>query len=119
MSVSKNINVAVIGLGHVGSSILEKLLKYDGKGVTVICAVEHDVDAPGIAVAKAGGINVFENGSSIIELGDKVDVVFDFTDNLEARSDFVMAMAKSRNNHTAIIPPIVAHFVWNLLERVL
>lgn len=118
MAMSKNINVAIIGLGNVGSSILNKLLSYNGQGITMVCVVEQDSEAEGVAVAKAKGINVFQNATTLIELGDKIDVVFDFTDNLEARSDFVMAMAKSRNSHTAIVPPVLAHFVWNLLEKV-
>jgi len=118
MAMSKNINVAIIGVGSVGTNILKKLVKYNGDGITVICVVETNHEAPGVEYAKSRGIKVFESSNSIIELGDKIDVVFDFTANLEARSDFVMAMAKSRNSHTAIIPPMVAHFVWNLLEKI-
>lgn len=118
MAMSKNINVAIIGLGNVGNSILDKLINYNDDGISMVCVVEQNSEAEGIKLAKSKGISVFQNANAIIELGDKIDVVFDFTDNLEARSDFVMAMAKSRNSHTAIVPPLLAHFVWNLLEKV-
>ena len=113
--MSKNVNVAIVGLGKVGGTFLEKLLDYNGKGITIKGVSETNDDAPGLKLAKDKGIPIFKECAMLIGLGEELDIIFELTGNPEARRTFRMAMVKSNNSHTAIVPEMMAHLIWNII----
>lgn len=113
--MSKNINVAIVGAGRVGHTLLEKLLDYNGKGVTIVGVADKDVEAPGVKLASDKGIQIYQTAQQIVDLGDKVDVIFELTGDSGARRDCRMAMVKSENIHTVIAPETIAFLLWNLV----
>lgn len=113
--MSKNINVAIVGAGRVGKTLLEKLLEFEGKGVTVVALADNNSEAVGIKLGKEKGIAIYDDVQKIVDLGDKVDVIFELTGDSGARRDCRMAMVKSENIHTVIAPETIAFLLWNLV----
>lgn len=114
--MSKKINVALFGLGKVGSTFLNKLVEFDGKTITIVAVAEKDANASGLKIAQDRGIKVYSD-QQIIDMGDDVDIIFELTGNSEARRSLRMAMVTSNNSHTVIAPEIMAFFVWNLMTE--
>lgn len=115
--MSKNINVALVGAGRVGSTVLERLLDYNGKGVTIVGVADKDANAEGLKLASSKGINTYGSSQEIVDLGDKVDVIFELTGDSGARRDCRMAMVKSENIHTVIAPETIAFLLWNIMTE--
>ena len=114
--MNSNMNVAIIGLGRVGNTFLEKLINYEGNGVSIVAVSEKDADAPGMKVAKERGIKVCDD-QQILDMGENIDIIFELTGNSEARRNLRMSMVTSKNGHTVIAPETVALFVWNLISK--
>ena len=95
--MSKQVNVAIVGLGKVGGTFLEKLLDFDGRGISIKGVAETDTSAPALEVARGKGIPVYEDCGKLVELGDALDIIFELTGSPHARRDFRMAMVKSNN----------------------
>lgn len=112
--MGKIINVAIVGLGRVGSTFLKKLVECERKGISIVAVAEKDDNSEGLRLARENGINILGD-EQIIALGNKVDIIFDLTGNNEARRSLRMAMVKSSNAHTVIASEIVAFFTWNLI----
>lgn len=108
------INVAIVGLGRVGSTFLKKLVEFEGKSASIVAVAEKDENALGLKFAVERGIKVC-NDQQIVDMGDEVDIIFELTGNNEARRSLRMAMVTSDNAHTVIVPEVVAFFVWNLM----
>jgi len=113
--MSKNINVAIVGVGRVGKTLLEKLLDHNGKGVTIVGVADKNPDAVGRKLALEKGIKTYDSSEDIVNLGDKVDVIFELTGDSGARRDCRMAMVKSENIHTVIAPETIAFLMWNIM----
>lgn len=111
------VKVAIVGLGRVGSRFIEKITEFEGKGITIIAAVETNPDSPGIDFAKEKGLRIYNDVSRITEMGDKVDVIFDLTGNRSVERNMRLAQVRSGNTHTVIVPRIVAVLIWNLISE--
>jgi len=115
--MNKTINVALAGVGRVGSTFLEKLLEYHGKGISVVAVAEQSPDAPGVKIARSKDIPVYIDSNDLVEMGDKIDIIFDLTGDYSSKRDLRMAMVKSNNGHTVILPEIVTFFIWDLIAE--
>lgn len=115
--MDKTINIALAGLGRVGSTFLEKLLEFHGKGISVAATAEPSPDAPGVEIARSKNVPVFIDSNSLVEMGSKIDIIFDLTGNAASKRELRMSMVKSNNGHTVILPEIVAFFVWSLISE--
>ncbi len=111
----KDLRAAIIGLGRVGTTFLNKLSERDKQGIKVVVAAESNQDAPGVQVARNKGVRVVSDGGDIIDMGDSIDIVFDLTGNRHARMELRVKLAKSGNMHTVIAPEVLAFFIWNLI----
>jgi len=115
--MSKKINIAIVGLGRIGSTFLEKLLEHKGHGVSIAAVAEIDASSPGVELARKHGLAIFQDNAKIIEMGDKIDVIFELTGSHEAKRDLRMAMVQSSNSHTVIAPEIMAFLIWDLIAE--
>jgi homoserine dehydrogenase len=116
MSTSgKEVKVAIIGLGQVGSTFLEKLAEKSGNGVAIVAAAELDQSAPGVEVAKKKGINVVSASKDVIAMGESIDIIFDLTGSADAKRALRSELARSGNQHTVLAPEIVAFLMWDLM----
>ena len=113
--MSKEINVAIIGLGRVGGTFLEKLIASESKGIALVAVAESDSDSLGAKMAKTNGITLYKNADNLVEMGDKIDILFELTGNVEAKKALRKAMAETSNSHTVIAPEIMAYLIWDLI----
>ncbi len=117
MVKKKEINIAIVGLGKVGSMFLKKLLEKERQGIKVIGVAEQTKDVPGIKLAKDKGIRIYGSPDELVSLGEEVDVIFDLTGNTDARKALRGGLARTGNQHTVIAPEVIAFLVWDLIAQ--
>lgn len=106
-------NIAIIGLGRVGSEFLKKMITMKDKGVTIVAAAEKN-DTEGKKAALAAGIKVMSAGE-IIHLKEKVDIIFDLAGDTKLRQELRDHLMDTGNQHTVLVPDVVAHLIWGLI----
>ncbi|MBI5598187.1 MAG: hypothetical protein HY890_00440 [Deltaproteobacteria bacterium] len=113
----REVKVAIVGLGRVGSNFFAKLAGRDNLGIKVVAAAERDENAPGVSVAKSRGVAVFKTARDIVAMGESVDIIFDLTGNPDTRRVLRSELARSGNQHTVLAPEVIAYLLWNLTEE--
>ena len=108
-------NVAIIGLGRVGTAFLGAILPLAERGINLAYAVE-EADTPGKATAIASGIKIVTI-DGMIALGNLVDVIFDLTGNHDVRKELRKKLVAANNTHTVIASETVARVVWSLITH--
>jgi predicted dinucleotide-utilizing enzyme len=110
--------IAVIGLGRIGSTVLEQLLGHQGQGIEIVCVSEIN-DTPGRRAAQAAGIPVV-SPEEVVSQGSAVDMIFDMTGMAGVRKVLREKLFATNNRHTVVVPENVAYLIWSLLsgERV-
>ena len=108
-------NIAIIGLGRIGSAFLGEMLLKADKGINLACAAEQ-MDTPGKASAIAAGSKM-SSLDEIVGLGDKLDIVFDLTGNPGVRKELREKMAASQNRHTVIASETIVRVIWSLISH--
>ncbi|TCV89579.1 hypothetical protein [Sulfurirhabdus autotrophica] len=114
--MSNKVNVALLGLGSVGETFAENFLEKIQEqhiNVEIVAVSTRHIDSPvamGFAHSK---VPVFENALDVINLGDKVDIIFDLTGNPDLRKSLRNRLQETKNTHTVIAPEVVAHLLWN------
>ena len=111
----KEIRIAIVGLGRIGSLFLQKMTEQRSSGVKLIAVVEARADAPGVKIAEDKKIKIYKEVQDIVRLGDTVDVVFDLTGSAEVRRALRSGLAGSNNRHTVVAPEGVAFLIWGLI----
>lgn len=109
------INVAIIGLGRVGSTFIKKLNNFASRGISIVAVVEKSNDSPGLAFAREKGISILSHESDIVEMGDKVDVIFNLTGSTVVERSMKLAQVRKGNSHTVIVSRSVAELMWRLV----
>jgi predicted dinucleotide-utilizing enzyme len=108
-----SMNIAVIGLGRVGSVFLANMMKQRERGVT-IAAVAEIGDTPGRAAAMAAGIPV-STAEAVVASGPAIDVIFDTTGDEGVRRMLREHLRAAGNEHTVIAPETVTRLIWQLI----
>ncbi len=106
--------IAIVGLGRIGSVVLEQLLGRQKQGIEIVCVSEKH-DTPGRRKAESSGIPVLSL-DEIIGQGDKVDMIFDMTGIAEVRKTLRELLFDSNNRHTVVVPENVAYLLWSVLS---
>lgn len=107
-------NIAVIGLGRIGSAFLREMLSKSERGINLAYASEQ-MDTPGKAQAVAAGVKLVTL-DEIVKLGNQIDVIFDLTGNPDARKELREKMAATGNRHTVIASETIARIIWSLIS---
>ncbi|MEJ7553376.1 MAG: serine kinase [Aquificaceae bacterium] len=114
----RRINVAIAGLGRVGSQFLDALLSVRSDNVRVIAVAEPREDLQSVKLAKEKGIAYFRDARSMLEsLEDSIDVLFELTGDAVLRSDLHEILVKTGNKKTVIVPEPVAYLIWSLITE--
>ncbi|MES0490963.1 MAG: hypothetical protein ABUK01_13280 [Leptospirales bacterium] len=108
------INIALVGLGIIGGSFLKTLLEHKKPGFEIIAVAEVGY-TPGLVRAKEQEIPI-HTLEEISRMGDSLDIIFDLTGNVKVRQEIRKILASENNNHTTVVPEIVALFFWYALE---
>lgn len=106
-------NIAIAGLGRVGGTFLSRMLKQGDKGVAVV-AVAEPKDTEGRRLAQEKGIPVVTLGG-LVDMGHKVDIVFDLSGDQEVREEIEQRLAEKLNKHTVVANAGVARLVFSLV----
>lgn len=109
--VDNDIRVALVGLGKVGELFAEMLLEQTqikNAPVKIVAVADHHLDSP-IALGFAqSNIPVFGDALDLVDLGDKVDIIFNLTSNPSVDVSMNLRLMKNKNRHTVIVPVVVA-----------
>ena len=107
-------NIAIIGLGRIGSAFLSEMLRKKGGGINLSYAAEQ-MDTPGKAKAIAAGIKVVSL-DEIVALGDKIDVLFELTGLPGVRKELREKLTSANNRHTVIASETIVRVIWALIS---
>lgn len=108
-------NIAIIGLGRIGSAFLGAMLKKKDE-INLVCVSER-ADTPAKAQAAAAGIKV-ATLDEIITLGNGIDVIFDLTGIAEVRKELREKLQAANNKHTVIASESIVRLIWSLISDV-
>ncbi len=106
--------IAIIGLGRIGSTVLEQMQGRQRQGIEIVCVSELH-DTPGKREAQASGMPVLSI-DQIVAKGDAVDMIFDMTGMPQVRKELREKLFASNNKHTVVVPENVAYLIWALLS---
>lgn len=107
-------NIAIIGLGRIGSAFLKEMLKKSAKGITLEFAAEQN-ETPGKEMAKKAGLKLVTL-DEVVQLGEKIDVIFELTGLPEVRKELREKLITSKNNHTVIASESIVRTIWALIS---
>ena len=110
----ENQNIAIIGLNNAGTELFKAMVDLKLKGVNVL-GVSESVFTEGSQLAQQLGINNMSI-EEIVNMGDKVDVIFDLSGNREIRKDLRTTLFSSRNLHTVTAPECVARLMYTMID---
>ncbi len=113
----RRINVAIAGLGRVGSQFLDALLSVSTDKVKVIAVAEPREDLESVKKAKEKGIAYYKDARNmLISLEDSIDVLFDLTGDAVVKTELYEVISQTANKKTIIVPEPVAFLIWSLLS---
>jgi predicted dinucleotide-utilizing enzyme len=107
-------SIAIVGLGGVGSAFLSELLGQPNNGVEIIAVVESAV-TPGSVLAKASGIRSVSI-DELVEMGDRLDILFDLTHEAAVRKELREKLMVSGNRHTIVATENIARMILALIS---
>jgi len=108
-------NIAIVGLGRVGTEFLNKIINFNAKGIHIIVVAElSETEGKKIAVSK--GIQI-KTPEDITTMGSYLDIIFDLTGNPDIRKILREGLQVNKNTHTAIAPETFAYLLWAVLEN--
>ena len=105
------IRVALVGLGETGELFAEMLLEQTqvkNAPVKIVAVADRHLDSPVALGFAQSNIPVFEDALDLVDLGDKVDIIFNLTANPSVDVSMNLRLMKNKNRHTVIVPVMVA-----------
>ena len=118
--MSKKIRIALLGLGDVGQTFaehfLEKIQEHDAP-VEIVAVADHHIDSPVALGFSQNGVPVYRDALDVVKLGDKVDIIFDFTNDNQMRQELRLKLLESKNRHTLIATEVVARLLWCFFDE--
>ena len=105
-------NIAIIGLGRVGTLFLEEMLLAKQRGINVAAVVERE-RTKGMELAEREGITV-HSMASLLESNECLDFIFDLSGNPRVRTKLRNGLCERNNQHTIVVPEAVGRLIWQL-----
>jgi homoserine dehydrogenase len=112
--MTETIKVALVGLGEVGELFAETLLEQSqlkNAPVKIVAVADRHLDSPVALGFAQSNIPVFEDAMDVVDLGDKVDIIFNLTENPSVDVSMNLRLMKNKNRHTVIVPVVVARLL--------
>lgn len=106
-------NIAIIGLGRIGSEFLNEMLGKTGRGINLACVSEVN-DTPGKERAHQANLKIVTL-DEVVAMGSRIDIIFDLTGIQEVRTELRTKLAASNNHHTIIASETIARLIWALI----
>lgn len=108
-------NIAIIGLGRIGSAFLSEMLGKTGRGINLVC-VSEVFETPGKEQAKLAGLKIVHL-DEIVAMGNKIDIIFDLTGIQDVRTELRNKLVSTDNHHTIIASETIARLIWALIAE--
>jgi predicted dinucleotide-utilizing enzyme len=108
-------NIAIIGLGRVGSAFLGAMLQKK-QNINLVCVAER-ADTPAKAQAVASGVKI-ATLDEIVAMGDKIDIIFELTGMRAIRQELREKLLAQNNAHTVIASETIARLIGSLISDV-
>jgi len=118
--MSKKIRVALLGLGEVGQTFAEHFLEKiqeHGAPVQIVAVADHNTESPFALGFSQNGVPVFKDALEVVTLGDKVDIIFDITNDPKLRQELRHKLLESKNKHTVIATEVFARLLWCFFDE--
>lgn len=118
--MKNNIRVALLGLGEVGQTFAEHFLEKiqeHGAPVEIVAVADRDIESPFVLGFSQNGVPVFKNPLDVVQLGDKVDIIFDLTHDARLRQELRLKLLEAKNKHTVIATEIFARLLWCFFDE--
>ncbi|MFP4696045.1 homoserine dehydrogenase [Thiohalospira sp.] len=106
-------NIAIVGLGRVGTVFLQRMLARREEGVNIVRVAQLS-KTDGLKMAEEAGLATGTIDDIVAE-GSAVDIIFDLTGSPEVRQQLREKLAAAGNRHTVIAPESVARLMWTLM----
>lgn len=106
-------NIAIIGLGRIGSAFLNAMLQKK-QNINLCCVAERG-DTPAKAQAAAAGIKI-STLDEIVAMGDTIDIIFDLTGIPAVRKELREKLLASNNQHSVIASETIARLIWSMIS---
>lgn len=113
--MTQKIKIALLGLSRIGEIFSEHFLEKIQEqhiNVEIVAVATHYLDSPVALGFAHSNVPVFEDALKVIDLGEKVDIIFDLTGNPELRQQLRAKLQASNNHHTVIAPEVFAQLLW-------
>ena len=117
--MSDKIKIALLGLGEVGQDFAEaflEMIQEAGKPIEIAAIAHRHLDSAVALGFQQSGVPAFEDASGIIEMGEKIDIIFDLTGDAETRLALRKGLQDSNNRHTVIAPEMIAKLLWMFFD---
>ncbi len=118
--MNKKIRIALLGLGAMGETFAEHFLeKIHADRIPVeIVAVAHDQPDSAVALGFAHSkVPVFRDPADVLKMGDKIDIIFDLSEDTRVRQNLRLKLIETKNLHTAIAPDVFARLLWYFFDE--
>lgn len=118
--MKNNIRVALLGLGEVGQTFAEHFLEKiqeHGAPVEIVAVGDRDTESPIALGFSQNGVPVFKNPLDVVQLGDKVDIIFDLTHDPRLRQELRLKLLEAKNKHTVIATEVFARLLWCFFDE--
>lgn len=110
----EKIKIALVGLGEVGEDFAEHLLEQIQEHrapVEIVAVADRHLDSPVALGFAQSRIPVFQDALDLVDLGEKVDIIFNLTEKPAVDVAMNLRLMKNKNRHTVIVPVVVANLV--------
>jgi len=118
--MSDTINVALLGLGRIGHQFADSLANHidDGnKPIKIVAIAERDPNSEAAQRFKNDGVPIFNDALDVVDMGEKVDIIFDLTGIPTIRQALRVKLQEKKNYHTVLVPEVFARLLWSFLEE--
>ena len=118
--MTEDINVALVGLGRIGSQFatsLARQIDQRAKAINIVAVAEQDPNSETAQMFADDDVPVYTDAAEIVELSDEVDIIFDLTGVPSVPQDLRDSLEMTGNRHTVVVPEVVARLLWEFLEE--
>ena len=118
--MTEDINVALVGLGRIGSQFatsLARQIDQRAKAINIVAVAEQDPNSETAQMFADNDVPVYTDAAEIVELSDEVDIIFDLTGVPSVTQDLRDSLEMTGNRHTVVVPEVVARLLWEFLEE--
>lgn len=107
-------NIAVIGAGHAGMELLERL--FSAEFVNIVGVADTNRHAPGMLLAREHRVLVTTDMKDLLEDSSQIDIIIDVTGVKAVRDSLRQHMQESGNYHTIIMHERISALLLSLFN---